>query len=141
MSNNSENKNSNDVASFFENSEPTVNDSSEDKKSDQEEDSLFSNKYTGGFKNIDVWVKHEEFRIRKLDRESERLLRERNAKLAFWFSLVWAIFIVLFIILKGFLGHSIFVFSQAEFLFVIGSLTTSIFAFYILVLKYLFYRK
>ena len=58
------------------------------------------------------------------------------------FSSAWAIFIALIILLHGF-GKAFHFYSltQTEFLFIIGTLTTSIFTFYTLVLKYLFYRK
>ena len=92
--------------------------------------------------NIDEWIRHEEFRLKKKNDNSERKLREKNAKSALWFSASWAIFIAVVILLHGFgKCFSFFEMTQTEFLFIIGTLTTSIFAFYTLVLKYLFYRK
>lgn len=113
-------------------------DEKEDNKSDKEQDNLFG-KYTGGFKDIDVWIKHEEFRIKRQDRDAERALRNTNAERAFEFSARWSIFIAIVILLKGF-GSSWLSFnlSETEFLFIIGSLTSSILLFYTLVIRYLF---
>jgi len=129
-----------EAESFFKESPPSDIDSQEDNKSSREEDTLFN--FTGNFKNFGEYLTHEEFIIKKLNNQSERKLREKNAELAFKFSSIWAIFIGVIILLKGFGDQwTCFYLSQAEFLFVIGSLTASIFAFYILVLKYLFYRN
>ena len=132
---------------FFDQNSPEIQ-TGEDTKSNKEQDSLFGEQqYTGGFKDIDVWIKHEEFRLKherfkieKSDRESERKLRESNAKIAFKFSATWAVFIAVFIILKGFGAKIAFNFSETEFLFVVGSLTSSILLFYTLVIRYLFQR-
>lgn len=113
-------------------------DSSADSKSSKEDVFLFE--FTGKYESFQEYIQHEEFVINKLDRQSERILREKNAKLAFRFSSAWAIFIALIILLKGFELWS-YNLSQTEFLFIIGSLTTSIFTFYLLVLKYLFDKK
>jgi hypothetical protein len=98
--------------------------------------------FGGDLSNIDEWIRHEEFRLKKKNDNSERKLREKNAKSALWFSAIWAIFIAVVILLHGFgKCFSFFEMTQTEFLFIIGTLTTSIFTFYTLVLKYLFYRK
>ncbi|OEJ98739.1 hypothetical protein A8C32_05955 [Flavivirga aquatica] len=108
-----------------------------DNKSQKERNEFFS----GNMDNIDIFLKHEEFKLKKANSDSERGLRERNAALAFKFSSIWALFIGLIILLKGFDFFTCYELSQTEFLFVIGSLTTSIFTFYLLVIKYLFYHK
>jgi hypothetical protein len=98
--------------------------------------------FGGDLSNIDEWIRHEEFRLKKKNDNSERKLREKNATSALWFSASWAIFIIVVILLHGFgKCFSFFELTQTEFLFIIGTLTTSIFTFYTLVLKYLFYRK
>lgn len=109
---------------------------SSDKESLKENAYLFK----GSLDDVDNWIKHEEFRLRKANSDSERKLREKNAKLAFRFSSIWAVFIGVIILLKGFEGQTSFVLTETEFIFIIGSLTASIFTFYLLVLKYLFYR-
>lgn len=112
--------------------------------------------YKGDLTGIEVWLEHEEFRLKKRDRESERKLREENAEKAYRFAKIWAYFIGFIILSKGFLSdlcleieifdrilkvENIFKLETAEFLFVIGTLTGSIFAFYVFVLRYLFYRQ
>lgn len=129
------------VEAFFKDVPAIDIDPDADIKSTQEEETLFQ--FTGNFKNFTEYLQHEEFIIKKLDKQSERILREKNAKLAFQFSSIWAVFIAMVIILKGF-GNwywLCFELSQTEFLFIIGTLTTSIFTFYTLVLRYLFYGK
>lgn len=115
--------------------------------------------FSGELKDLTKWIQHEEFRIKKEDRKaeredrkaelelkvndrrSERELREKNAKSVFLLTVCWAAFIGAVILLKGFGKHFSYELTQAEFIFVIGSLTTSIFAFYVLVLRYLFQQK
>ncbi|MEX6626083.1 hypothetical protein PG913_03680 [Tenacibaculum pacificus] len=111
-------------------------DANVDSKSTKEDASLF----IGEIQSIQEHIQHEEHIIKKLDKTSERFLREKNAKLAFIFSSVWAIFIAIVILLKGF-GFFGFKLSETEFLFVVGALTTSIFTFYLLVLKFLFDKQ
>lgn len=93
-------------------------------------------------RNHKEFLEFRNFKINEKNEKSERELRKENAKSALIFSSAWAIFIAVIIILHGF-GKSFNFFSltQTEFLFIIGTLTTSIFTFYTLVLKYLFYRK
>ncbi|MCD8402153.1 hypothetical protein [Tenacibaculum finnmarkense] len=110
-------------------------DANADSKSSKEDVFLFE--FTGKFESFQEYIQHEEFVVKKLDKQSERILREKNAKLAFIFSSFWAIFIGIVILLKGF-GFWGFKLSETAFLFIIGALTTSIFTFYLLVLKFLF---
>ena len=93
-------------------------------------------------RNHKEFLEFKNFKINEKNEKSERALRKENAKSALIFSSAWAIFIGIIIILHGF-GKSFNFFSltQTEFLFIIGTLTASIFTFYTLVLKYLFYRK
>lgn len=92
--------------------------------------------------NYNELMQFKRFKIQQKNEKSERNLRKKNAKLAFIFSSAWAAFIALVILLHGFgQQFKFFSLSQTEFLFIIGSLTASIFAFYSLVLRYLFYRK
>ncbi|WFB67015.1 hypothetical protein [Chryseobacterium sp. WX] len=85
------------------------------------------------------------------DKKNERKLRKENAKKAFWFSSIWAVFIAFFILLHGFKGFKIplifktiyleFKITEAEFMFVCGTLTASILIFYLTVIKNLFPNK
>lgn len=125
---------------LFDADPPKKIDSQEDKKSDKELEALFN--FEGPYSNFDEYMRHEEFIIRKLNSQSERKLREKNAKLAFRFSAWWAGFIALIILMKGFFKIlPIFSISDNVFLVIIGSLTASILVFYSLVLKYLFFIK
>ncbi len=109
------------------------------KKEAEKEDNLMG---TYNPKNHSEYIEFKRFEIEQANEDSERTLRQENAKKAFIFSSRWAIFIALVIILHGFGScFGFFTLNQVEFLFVIGTLTTSIFAFYTLVLRYLFYRK
>jgi K+-sensing histidine kinase KdpD len=93
-------------------------------------------------KSHSEYIELKRFEIEQANESSERKLRQENAKKAFIFSSTWAIFIAAVILLHGFgVSYKFFILSQTEFLFIIGTLTTSIFAFYTLVLRYLFYRK
>ncbi|KUJ61378.1 hypothetical protein AR687_13145 [Flavobacteriaceae bacterium CRH] len=93
-------------------------------------------------KSHSEYIELKRFEIEQANESSERKLRQENAKKAFVFSSRWAIFIAIVILLHGFgASYKFYILSQTEFLFVIGTLTASIFAFYTLVLKYLFYRK
>jgi hypothetical protein len=122
---------------FFQSSPPEDIDASENNLSDKEADSFYN--FNGQFANFQEYLEHEKFTITKLNNQSERKLREENAERAYYFSFKWAIFICVLILLYGFGGFIWeFKLSQTEFMFIIGSLTTSIFAFYVLVLKYLF---
>jgi len=140
-------KNPNEAAAeFFEHVYPQIASTApigEDKKSIVEEDFLFS----GGLDDLDAWIKHEEFRLKKINSASERNLRERNAKLAFEFAKYWAIFIAIFILMHGFNGIDLcksnffFNISETEFMFVCGTLTASILIFYLNVIRNLFPNK
>ncbi len=94
--------------------------------------------FTGSMDNIDTWVKFHKLLIEKENQESERALRKENAKKAFWFSAIWAIFIAVFILLHAFSNFDFFKITQTEFIFVCGTLTTSILIFYLTVIKNLF---
>ena len=63
-------------------------------------------------------------------------LRQKHAKKVSIFSLCWCSFIVLIILMKAFCPA--FKINQTEFLFVCGTLTTSILAFYLVIIKNLF---
>jgi len=97
--------------------------------------------FSGDLSDADVFLKIERFKLQKENEDSERKLREKNAKKAYKFSRNWAIFIAFLIIIYGFFPRDIFKLSEVEFMFVIGSLTASILTFYLLVIKYLFYIK
>lgn len=131
---------SEELENLFEISPPLEIDEQEDIKSEKEQEALFS--FEGPYSNFDEYMRHEEFFIKKLNSQSERKLREENAKLAFKFSAYWAGFIALIILFKGF-SKSVPIFSISDnvFLVIIGSLTASILVFYSLVLKYLFNIK
>jgi|GEM_PF-1349093 len=84
------------------------------------------------------------------DRKNERRLRKENAKKAFWFSSIWAVFIAIFIIIHGLKSFTLPVFpyfefefsvNQTEFMFVCGTLTASVLIFYLTVIKNLFPNK
>jgi len=98
----------------------------------------------------EIHVKKEELKQKTLNSELERVLREKNARLAFIFSAAWASFIALFIILHGIRNFSIptfpflefeFNINEKEFMFVCGTLTASVLIFYLTVIKNLFPNK
>lgn len=162
--NNQEIDNVKKIEDFFQKnaSEIKQNIHPDDTKSKEEEQILFS----GNLEDIDVWLKHEQFRldfrefelkhkefklkkstllsenqIKQNDSESERKLREKNAELAFKFSAIWASFVGVFVIFHGFGECLNFKISETEFMFVCGTLTTSILIFYLTVIKNLFPNK
>ena len=94
--------------------------------------------FTGPMDDIDTWVKFHKLLIEKENQESERELRRENAKKAFYFACVWAIFIGFFIFLHGLDEMINFNISETEFIFVCGTLTASILVFYLTVIKNLF---
>ena len=107
----------------------------------ENEENLIKNGNTNP-QNYNEFMQFKRFKIQQKNEKSERKLRKKNAKLAFIFSSAWAVFIAIVILLHGFgQQFKFFSLSQTEFLFIIGSLTASIFAFYTLVLRYLFYRR
>lgn len=109
------------------------------KKEAEKEDNLMG---TYNPKNHSEYIEFKRFEIEQANEDSERTLRQENAKKAFIFSGIWAIFIGVIILLHGFgKCFAFFNLTQTEFLFILGTLTASIFTFYTLVLKYLFYRK
>lgn len=107
-----------------------------DNKSSEERDNLFS----GDMTDIEVWLKYKKFKLLKDNEDAERILRGEHAKKAYKFSRNWAIFIAILIIVYGFVPRPYFKISEKEFMFVIGALTASILTYYLLVIKYLFYR-
>ena len=114
----------------------TTETSSSGTKENDESKQLF----TGEMNNIDTWEKFQRLLIEKENQESERDLRKENAKKAFWFSVVWAGFICVFILLYGFKLYG-FALSETSFMFVCGTLTTSILIFYLTVIRNLFPTK
>ncbi|QWT88164.1 hypothetical protein KBP46_10180 [Chryseobacterium sp. PCH239] len=116
MSNQANQPTPDQATTFFQNyrPEPETN-TPNDIKSKKEKISLFGGEMT----DIDVFIKHEEFRLKffefKLkkktqvrenkskykDRKNERKLRKENAKKAYIFSVIWAAFIAFFILLHG----------------------------------------
>lgn len=108
---------------------------------EREENELF----TGHLGNLNDWLQYQKFvserkdanqRRKDLAKDSE--LKSEHAIKAFSFTKIWFVVIIAIIILKGYSKISLFDLSESEFLMTIGTLTTSIFAFYIIVLKYLF---
>ncbi|MAN26452.1 MULTISPECIES: hypothetical protein [Mesonia] len=97
--------------------------------------------FTGSMDDIDTWVKFHKLLIEKENQESERALRKENAKKAFWFSAIWAIFIAIFILLHAFISIHYFRITENEFIFVCGTLTASILIFYLTVIKNLFPKR
>lgn len=116
--------------------------------------------FSGDMSDIEVWLKYKKFKLQKDNEDSERKLREENAKKAFWFAAVWATFIAIFIFLHALKSIKIpflllspnfafistakefkFILTEVEFLFVCGTLTASILIFYLTVIKNLFPNK
>ena len=109
----------------------------ENSNSKKENDYLFK----GDLSDLNSWLVHEEFRLKKKNQKSERKLREDNAKKAFYFSIGWAVFIAVFILLHSFEQVNYFKITPTEFMFVCGTLTTSILVFYLTVIRNLFPTK
>lgn len=82
-------------------------------------------------------IEWERLQMQIKDNEAERELRKSHATKAFWLTAMWAVFLSATIFLKGF---GVITLNQVEFLAVIGALTTSVFGFYLLVMKFLFVR-
>lgn len=121
---------------FFKTNPPPEIDANADLKSDKEEEALFNTDPS----TFDEYMRHEEFIIRKLNNQSERKLREENANKAFNFSLGWAGFIGFIILMKSFFPSK-FVMTEAEYLATIGTLSITILTYYLVVIRYLFYKK
>lgn len=114
------------------------------KKSDLEEEAKNEENLMKPYdpKTHSEYLELERFKIEQENEKLERDLRKDNAIKAFKFSAFWGLFIGIIILLHGFgKCFGFFELTQTEFLFIIGTLTTSIFAFYTLVLKYLFDKK
>ena len=108
---------------------------------ESEENELF----TGHLGNLNDWLQYQKFvserkdanqRRKDLAKDSE--LKSEHAIKAFRFTKVWFVVIIAIILFKGYTKFTSFELSESEFLMTIGTLTTSIFAFYVIVLKYLF---
>ncbi len=108
---------------------------------EREENELFK----GHLGNLNDWLQYQKFvserkdsnqRRKDLAKDSE--LKSEHAIKAFRFTYIWFVVIIAIIGLKGYTKFTAFELSESEFLMTIGTLTTSIFAFYIIVLKYLF---
>ena len=125
---------SKDYEDYFKNS---IENSSLNTTENEESKELF----TGSMDDIDTWVKFHKLLIEKENQESERALRKENAKKAFWFSAIWAIFIAIFILLHAFISIHYFRITENEFIFVCGTLTASILIFYLTVIKNLFPKR
>jgi len=113
-----------------------------DKTAQKEKDSLENISSKETIKESNDYTEKEislkEFELKKEDADEERTLRSKHAKYAFRFSLSWMIFIGIVIFMHAMCPK--FDLTEIEFMGVIGSLTVSVFGFYVLVLKYLFYR-
>ncbi len=92
-------------------------------------------------RNHKEFLEFRNFKINEKNEKAERKLRKENAKKAFWFSSIWAIFIAVFILLHSFEQVSYFKITPTEFMFVCGTLTTSILIFYLTVIRNLFPTK
>ena len=97
--------------------------------------------------DVDAFIKLEELKIKsKLKTEkiktlrNDRKLRKNNANKTFCFAISWAGFVALFITFYSFkwFGFNI---SETVFMFVCGTLTTSILIFYLTVIRNLFPTK
>jgi hypothetical protein len=82
-------------------------------------------------------MEQRRLRMEISDNSSERTMREAHATKAFWLTAAWGAFLAAIIVLKG---VNVIKLKQVEFLTVIGALTTSVFGFYLLVMKFLFER-
>jgi len=157
-----------DINSFFQDYNPeseNTEDSEKSKENSRKEKMLF---FGGDLTDIEAFLKHEEIRLKFLefklkkktqikddestykDRKNERRLRKENAKKAFWFSSIWAVFIAVFIIVHGLKKFTLPIFpflefefsvNEKEFMFVCGTLTASVLIFYLTVIKNLFPNK
>lgn len=108
---------------------------------ENEENELF----TGHLGNLNDWLQYQKFVSERKDANQRREdlandsdLKSEHAVKAFRFTYVWFVVIIAIISFKGYAKFTGFELSESEFLMTIGTLTTSIFAFYIIVLKYLF---
>ncbi len=88
--------------------------------------------------NIKDWLDHEHFRLKKRNEESERALREDNAKKAFWFSVGWAIFIAFVVLIK--LVWSEACLNETEYIATITTLSVTILTYYMVVVRHLFHK-
>lgn len=114
----------------------------EDNSNVSDDKSLAEEKYLfqGKLNNVDAWLKHEQFRLRRSNEDSERKLREENASKAFKFSSCWAVLIALIIICRA-VFPTYFVMSENEYIATIGTLSITILTYYLLVVKFLFTKN
>ncbi len=91
--------------------------------------------------NMSEQIEWEKLKMIKKDKTAERDMRKEYARKSFVFSWMWAIFIILLILLKGFGKILYFNFSQTEFLVVIGAMSATILGYYAYVVRYLFKDK
>lgn len=108
---------------------------------EREENELFK----GHLGNLNDWLQYQKFVSERKDANQKRkdlakdsVLKSEHAIKAFSFTKIWFIVIIAIIALRGYTKFTLFELTESEFLMTIGTLTTSIFAFYIIVLKYLF---
>lgn len=108
---------------------------------EREENELFK----GHLGNLNDWLQYQKFVSERKDDNQKRKdlakdseLKSEHAIKAFKFTRVWFVVIIAIILFKGYTKFTSFELSESEFLMTIGTLTTSIFAFYVIVLKYLF---
>jgi len=108
---------------------------------EREENELFK----GHLGNLNDWLQYQKFVSERKDSNQKRKdlakdseLKSEHAVKAFKFTKVWFVVIIAIILCKGYTKFTFFELSESEFLMTIGTLTTSIFAFYVIVLKYLF---
>lgn len=100
-----------------------------------------SDLFKGDLTKLDDWIKYRKAILTYKSQESERKLREKNSIKAFIITIIWGLILVLIILLRGFYTYTCFYIESTEFVFIMGTLTVSMFAFYTLVMRYLFYRN
>lgn len=122
-----------EVEEYFSKANTSSTDKNVNEQSNLEQNYLFD----GKLDNIEEWLQHEEFRLKKKNQDSERALREENAIKAFYFSIGWAVFVCFIIICKSFSLWGVQL-NQTEFLATIGTLSITILTYYLVVIKYLF---
>lgn len=108
---------------------------------EREENELFK----GQLGDLNDWLQYQKFVSERKDANQKRKdlakdseLKSEHAIKAFRFTKIWFVVIIAIILFKGYTKFTSFELSESEFLMTIGTLTTSIFAFYVIVLKYLF---
>lgn len=87
--------------------------------------------------SIDNLLKIEKLKLKIKNAEIEKKLRIENAQRAYHVVCGWSVFIGIFILLSGF-KITTFSISETSFMFVCGTLTVSMFLFYLTVIRNLF---